>query len=264
MRYLLFILLFATTVSAQQRITEAETSFATLAKDSGMKRAFLRYLDSTAVTFQNGMIQNGRQQVWKQPDTDVQLIWKPVYYYTALSGNTGFTTGPYELRAPGSDSAADRGQFSSIWAKDAYGNWKVVLDIGVSTPRSKVDTISNTKVAKVSSLPSGIGDIREVEARFLKSYQTAGNLAFSEYIDGATWFNLEGYPPLHDSTSIMQAISQVHGRIMFKPVAGGLSEDRDLGYVYGYTLEGSKRNNYMRVWNHTQSGWKILLQIIQW
>ncbi len=251
-------------VSAQQPIAEAELSFAAMARDSGVRSAFLHYLDTASVTFSKGSIHNGHQQWLQLPEQHFQLLWKPVYYYTALSGNTGFTTGPYEVKAPGSNDVSQAGQFSSIWQKDAAGNWKVLVDIGVTTPTSNYGTVTPCQKANVSGLPSSIGDIREVESLFLKAYQTAGNLAFSEYITDATWFNLEGYPPLHDSTSIMQAMGQQHENITFKPVSGGLSDDRDLGYVYGYTLEGTKRNNYMRVWNHTRAGWKIILQIIQW
>ncbi|MBV8251280.1 MAG: hypothetical protein JO154_01635 [Chitinophaga sp.] len=231
MRYLLslsLILCICTFAFAQRPIAAAELSFAAMARDS-CRSAFLHFLDSAAVSFSKGIIRNVHPQWLQLPEPQIQLFGKAVYHNMALSGNTEFTTSPSEGKAT-----------------------------------SATPSTSSNSIANKSAVPSAIGEISEVESLFLKDYQTAGNLAFSEYITNATWFNLEGYPPLHDSTSIMEAIGELHNNITFKPVAGGLSEDKDLGYVYGYTLEGAKRNNYMRIWFRTSAGWKIILQIIQW
>ena len=235
MRYLLslsFILCTSTFAFAQRPVAAAELSFAAMARDSCVRSAFLHFLDSAAFSFSKYTIHNVHQQWLQLPEPQIQLVGKSVYHNLTLSGNTGFTTSPSEEKATGSSQTAS--------------------------------STSPNSIATISALPSAIGEISEVESLFLKDYQTAGNLAFSEYITDATWFNLEGYPPLHDSTSIMEAIGELHNNITFKPVAGGLSEDKDLGYVYGYTLEGTKRNNYMRIWFRTSAGWKIILQIIQW
>ncbi|WP_262697057.1 hypothetical protein [Chitinophaga alhagiae] len=43
-----------------------------------------------------------------------------------------------------------------------------------------------------------------------------------------------------------------------------MAQSCDLAYVYGNTHHTGKRENYLRVWAHTSTGWKLLLQVLKW
>jgi ketosteroid isomerase-like protein len=64
------------------------------------------------------------------------LTWTPVGADMSSSGDLGYTWGNYQLRGVDKDgkSFTDYGKYTSIWKKQADGNWKVVLDMGDSGP----------------------------------------------------------------------------------------------------------------------------------
>jgi ketosteroid isomerase-like protein len=118
----------------RSRMEEADRDFARLSRRQGMRAAFLAYMADDAVLFRPGPVP-GRAFVEARPSPAIELVWAPVYAAMAVSGDLGYTTGPYEVRGTGPDHAVeDQGYYVTIWRKQADGSWKVALDQGVSTP----------------------------------------------------------------------------------------------------------------------------------
>lgn len=58
------------------------------------------------------------------------LSWQPTNAEVASSGDLGYTTGTYELKMqPGGALVDDHGKYTTVWKKQADGQWKVVVDI---------------------------------------------------------------------------------------------------------------------------------------
>src|SRR5436190_18110221 len=65
------------------------------------------------------------------------LSWEPIFADVSRAGDLGYTTGPWEFRPDGpDDQPVAFGQYFTIWKKQSGGDWKAVLDRGVSTERS--------------------------------------------------------------------------------------------------------------------------------
>jgi ketosteroid isomerase-like protein len=67
---------------------------------------------------------------------DLSLTWAPVKAEMAASGDMGYTHGNYVLKSKDKDGkiVARYGKYASIWKKQKDGSWKVVLDMGNSSP----------------------------------------------------------------------------------------------------------------------------------
>ncbi len=65
----------------------------------------------------------------------VTLTWEPSRAEIAASGDLGWTTGTWESRTEVDAPPASRGRYVSIWRRQPDGSWKVVMDLGVPTPR---------------------------------------------------------------------------------------------------------------------------------
>ena len=51
----------------------------------------------------------------------------------AKSGELGFTTGPWTFQPKTiQDSVVARGQYSTVWKKQKAGEWKFIVDMGIS------------------------------------------------------------------------------------------------------------------------------------
>ena len=64
------------------------------------------------------------------------LTWTPVGADISASGDLGYTYGNYEFSSLGKDGkpVVEHGKYTSIWKKQKDGRWKVVLDMGNSSP----------------------------------------------------------------------------------------------------------------------------------
>jgi ketosteroid isomerase-like protein len=65
-------------------------------------------------------------------DTAVKLSWRPLMAEVSNDGSLGFTIGEFDFYVRGRDSArtAMRGQYLTVWRRQADGSWKVLADIG--------------------------------------------------------------------------------------------------------------------------------------
>ena len=61
-----------------------------------------------------------------------RLTWTPLDAGISSSGDLGWTSGTYEFCSVDKDSkpTISQGKHTSIWKKQADGNWKIVLDMG--------------------------------------------------------------------------------------------------------------------------------------
>lgn len=77
-----------------------------------------------------------KQPPWPEGTT---LTWTPVKADMAASGDLGYTYGNYIYTAKNKEGkpVANYGKYTSIWKKQKDGQWKVVVDMGNSSPDPK-------------------------------------------------------------------------------------------------------------------------------
>lgn len=254
----------AVTAQNQNEVVKAELSFASAAREYTMKKAFLQYMDSTAVVFNEGNIQNGIGFWSKAPDTEGKLLWRPVFYGISSSGDLGFTTGPWEFRPTMNDSVRGAGQYTTIWSKNAKGEWKFLVDMGVTFRQSLFDSGSLT-VAPALKRSDNTSDttLKNLERQFLSAFELNRQSAVQNFLHSNAWLNIDGRHPIQNASSILPIMEKLPSELCFEPVAHALSSAGDLGYVYGTIHYVNRKENYLRIWGHTNEGWKILLQVIK-
>ncbi len=251
-------------IAFTQEVIEAEQAFAAYARNNSIKAAFLQYMDSSAVVFNNGRVSNGPQYWNAVPESGGKLLWHPVFSGTAASGELGFTTGPFEYRVSLQDSATAFGQYTTIWRKNGRGEWRFLVDLGVSYknaftgqwPTINLPVLMPDNHATVTAL--------SIEMDFLKEYTTIGSAAYPSFLLPNSWFNFDGMLPATDQAGIQDKLSKIPAPVSFEPLSGGISYSRDFAYIYGIATHDSKKENYLRVWIHGKEGWKILLQVLKW
>lgn len=252
------------TVIAQEtntlmQVVDAEKSFAAYARSSGIKEAFLKFLDDSARVFDKGRILNGKE-VWSQRNTgSAELLWYPEFADVSASGDMGYTTGPAEYRVnKGSEKADHKGYFNSIWKKKDDGQWKVVLDMGTPSPGSEYDEGKVDYLTKQPSVKKIFGNkrenIKEVEENFLRNYDNGR--AYEKFSSKTARYYRPGM-------KVMKGEYVSNDSLSFKyTIAGGeMASSGDLAYVYGYVTVSGKEGNYLRVWKKEMNDWKIVLDV---
>jgi len=77
-----------------------------------------------------------KQPPWPE---GTSLTWTPIKAEMAASGDLGYTYGNYIYTAKNKEGklVTSYGKYTSIWKKQKDGQWKVVVDVGNSSPSPK-------------------------------------------------------------------------------------------------------------------------------
>jgi hypothetical protein len=252
-------------VAAQHdEIARAEQAFAQMAIDSGVKKAFLYFLDSNSIQFHRGTGQAALPFWENLPERETLLYWKPVYTGMASSGDIGFSTGPFEGKGSAKEPVRESGSYNSIWVKNKQGQWKVLIDMGVPYKPSLFHYDYLPGIYKKSVPYTGKDNWQKVEEDFISRYKQAGNQAFLQYLTSDSWFNIHGHQPLHTIKDIEAGVQQIPTDLQFECMGGARSAAGDLVYAYGTVKRKGHKENYLRVWGFQDRGWKLLLQVLKW
>ena len=144
----LLLLLFAATSFAKKDksaqgadlLRQLEGEFAAAVAQHG-HGAFIAHFAEDGVEVVDGGGFNTKDDMRKQPPwpEGTSLTWTPVKAEMSASGDLGYTYGNYIYTAKnkGGKLVTNYGKYTSIWKKQKDGQWKVVVDMGNSSPEQK-------------------------------------------------------------------------------------------------------------------------------
>ena len=241
-------------------LIHAEKSFAAYSFEHGTKAAFLKFLDSSGIIFDQGKPVNGIQSWKKREARPGVLNWYPTTAEVAASGDFGYTTGPWTFQPTLNDSVVARGEFSTIWHKTKNGQWKFLVDLGVTNTPQKNDTSIWRKTYPHNQKKGSIKSMLEAEKKFIGTVERSADTAYNEFMGIQYRLNRNG-------TIALEGVRKAEGfqKQMQSIVLGsGIASSGDLGYVYGITTINGKKDNYLRVWRNQENGWKIALEVLRY
>lgn len=103
--------------------------------------AFVSHFAEEGVEVVDGGGFNNKEAMRKQPawPEGTRLTWTPIKAEMASSGDLGYTYGNYVYTAKNKEgkTVTSYGKYASIWKKQKDGQWKVVVDVGNSSPDPK-------------------------------------------------------------------------------------------------------------------------------
>ena len=133
----------AQSASGADTLRQLEADFMKAAAEKG-SQGYMSYYAEDAAELPNGadMLQ-GKETIAKTmgflDDKNNHLTWTPVHADMAASGDLGYTYGTYEFHFIDKDGkpVTENGKYASVWKKQSDGSWKVVMDMGNSSPAAK-------------------------------------------------------------------------------------------------------------------------------
>jgi len=119
------------------KLRDLEAEFVKATAERGLD-GFMSYFAEDASAVENGgEIVTGKASIRKSLEPwDVNLTWTPVKAEMAASGDLGYTFGNYVLKAKDKNGnpVVHYGKYATVWKKQKDGSWKVVMDMGNSSP----------------------------------------------------------------------------------------------------------------------------------
>jgi ketosteroid isomerase-like protein len=273
------VLFFISPAYAQQtdkvgQLVSAENFFAALAKEKGMKKAFLTVSDDNTLIFRPDPVQPGKFFKNKQDDP-ARLSWEPSYAKISKSGDWGFTTGPYTFKETDTSNITYYGQYLSVWKKNQKDIWKLALDLGIPHPKpSKTPKLIfvNPANEKFMHQYSTVRQKQREEIVFSSDELLATTLTADNVIARQTFLAPEcrllfpGYEPIVGKDAVTAFWQKQNVKLTSKPVKADRAYSGELAFTYGDA--SISRNgedalyHYVRIWE-VQSGfeWNVILEI---
>jgi ketosteroid isomerase-like protein len=247
--------------SALKTLLATEYAFSQRARQS-IREAFLDYLAEGSLVLEPLPVP-GRAFYSAAKDNSDQLEWYPTLADLSGSGDLGFTTGPWIYTAA-VGGAPLRGDFLTIWKRDAACRWRVEVDGGIShgipseaEPEATVDgamrpALDTPPQSLIAEDAAGEA-MRAFEkacrqdglAAALRTYARTADFRF--YTDGELPMGL-GAADRH--LSAPGAHAAVLGT--WREAAHGRSRDSSLAYAVGALYSANQRSSYayVQIWQY--------------
>ncbi|MGH7598505.1 MAG: YybH family protein [bacterium] len=269
--------------AALSSLVEAERAFARACLEKGIRASFTEFFAAGGIAFQPQPVkykESVREQPASlQPDA-VTIAWEPIFSDISAAGDMGYNTGPvtitdkiFKTRPP------KYGFFFSVWKKQADGQWKVALDLGVDTNEPytgsrEVKTArplrKKTSAAKVN-VEAARTQLMNAERDFLKSAQTSGIVkAFAKHANVDARLHREGVPPILGREAITQFLATKAFNQTWETSFSDVAQSGDMGYTYGsYEMKEVNSSNgvtekgyYARVWKSDDDNqWQMVMEV---
>ena len=249
-------------------LVQAEKNFAAWSVSHSTKEAFLKFLDSAGVVFDNGKAVNGIDAWNKREQRPGILNWWPQFAEISNSNDFGYTTGPWTFQPSANDSVVARGQYTTVWRIDKNGEWKFLIDLGVSRlPQSPIGEVKKITAAKVGINPAisvRVSSLVKAEEDFIKLFSKDKKAAYKKYLSKQSILNRNGHMPAIAATDQQIIIDSTSSSIAFTMTGWGTSQGEDMGFTYGAAVLNGKTDNYQRIWRREKDGWKIALEVLRY
>jgi ketosteroid isomerase-like protein len=286
-RFLLSLILISvsTMAAAQQMdqaalttLVEAERGFCKASVANGIRDAFIANLADDATLFRPHAVA-GKKWMTEQPARPGLLTWEPIFADVSVTGDLGYTTGPWEFRKDGpADKEVAHGNYITIWKKQSGGVWKAVLDTGISNPppTSKPAGLQTSAMRAKDAAKIDKVDVQSERAvlinrdrEFSKSTAERGIVnAYDSYLSDDARVYRDNLFPLMGKRAAHEHLLALKGELTWQPAKADVSSAGDLGYTFGTAqLKGadagkSDYSNYVRIWKKQAGLWKVVVDVM--
>lgn len=261
------------------QMIETEASFSRMSQEKGTREAFAAFIADDGILFRPRAVV-GKKWMREHPlpssDKRPLLTWQPIYAFIARSGDLGYTTGPWQYKKDIKDAKASAfGNFMTVWKKQAGGNWRFVLDLGISNPEPKVQAKPTFPLAPAPHFTL-VADIDAVRAALLNEERefskASADLGAAEAFLMKAAVDVRVYRenqmPFVGRSASAKAMYPATTVWTWTPAFADVSRAGDLAYSYGtYELRDKKSGaitesgNYARVWKRVSGLWRVVIDV---
>lgn len=274
MRTLLISLALCASGAHAQTVTPApviaaERAFAADAAQRGWVAAFRSYAAADATTLSPDPVNAQESLAAIEGDGSTALDWRPAFAGVALSGDFGFTTGPFQIR--GRDGIV--GHYFTVWKLQADGQWKWIFDAGTDVrdlgPAVAVDadipTLAVT-TARPTSAQEAIDEVRALERHTAIARPEPRSQLVRRLADNVR-LNRAGHPAAVGAQAAAALAQATALDAVEEPIRIDASSAGDMVFVLGRTSwqEGeTRKEGYLaRIWQRQgRDDWRIVFDEI--
>lgn len=258
------------------KMVETEKAFAQRAQETNWRDAFLEYFADGTKGFEGEDVKE-RLRSRPVPPEDLEFWWEPRYGDIAASGELGWLTGPVRQRHPkANDGKPQFSNYSSIWRRQPDGIYKVVEDVGISTPEMPPFASGFTRAPLASRYSgpergeAGRGSLIEADQKLISALRTSQADAYAAAAATSARLHRQREMPIVGHEAIAAWSRTQPAWASGESQLAVVAESGDLGYTRGsYSMAAAgdapaESGHYLRVWSRDANGvWHVVLDVTQ-
>ena len=239
------------------RVAEVERSFAAAGAEHGFAWAFRRFHAPGALVLQPDPIPAEVSLARVPGDGAKGLAWKPIFAGASLSGDLGFTTGPF--RKGGDEQVA--GHYFTVWQLQPDGRWLWLFDGGTDVADPNPYSAAN-ELALLPVAATGAGSAEAALAAVAEA-ESAEGFRVDRHLRSDTRVNRPGSMPAVGQQAAVELASS-DGAWRFRPLMRRASAAGDMVFSLGDVAAGDEGplRYYARIWQLGPEGWRIVFDEI--
>ena len=276
---------------ALEAMADTERAFAKHAREVGWKQAFLDYFSDSAIGYNGEDVGPAKEQIRANPDPpkDLQLLWEPRYGDVARSGELGFLTGPSRNILPSRNNGQPRhGVYASVWKRESDGTFRVVMDVGIATPRAATFAEGFTRAPAANRFAGDLSDrtppLGNADSVLNSDLRTGAVRAYRGRLAPGVRFHRPLTMPVLGEAAVLRFLANQPRYDQIDSRYAESAQSGDLGYTWGTwsrrlppaqgraggggaaskpSKERFETGIYTRVWVRDRSGqWKVILDVL--
>ena len=266
-----FIIFASLSIAAQsnlQKIYDTEKAFEKAAAEKGINRAFLEFSTSDATCFFPGYPVNCMEYFKTQPANPAALYWNPTFVDVSSNGALAYSTGNSIYKPKGKDdTAAYYGEYATVWQRQPDGNYKAVLDIGISHDAPNTETKWTSPADTGKELNEKRYSAADSSTAFFEMTTKQGiGKAYKTYFADDVRVLRDGKMPIVGKRAALDALKDNKSTIAFakRSVFVGAADMAYINNSYTATDRNGKtieKGNFLQVWKLRNNRWQIVLDV---
>ncbi|MGI8883487.1 MAG: hypothetical protein ACR2IA_04490 [Pyrinomonadaceae bacterium] len=271
--FLLLLTFIAANVYAQtnadlQKIYDTEKAFERVAAEKGLNQSFVEFSAPDGICFFPGYPVNCREYFKAQSASPAFLTWNPTFIDISSNGALGYSIGNSVFRPKGKDTAdAIYGQYLSIWQRQPDGNFRAVLDTGISHAKpDKLETDWKSSADTGKELNAGKSSAADNVNSFFETATRGGlNKAYKIYAAEDVRALRENQFPITGKSNLLAETKKDKSTVSFakRSVFFGAADMAYITNSYALTKKDNttEKGNFVQVWKLRGGKWLLVMDV---
>ena len=249
-----------------EAMVAAERAFAAMSPKAGVGAAFRAWIAPDAIMFRPGPVRAAEHFAKPAGPDTVLLDWAPERGEISASGDLGWTIGPALFRPKANPDQATGTHFFSIWQRNAHGEFRNVLDVGVGHgPVPLPERVERNGVRPdAPALPAADYAVR-LQELLSADRALAARLASDDAKNA--WAGVATADALVLRDGALPLTGEAARDRIAKLPATDLASIRlaaagDLGATAGHGGDPAKPHVYQRAWRFEDGRWRVVVDLV--
>jgi len=251
-----------------QKIYETEKAFEKAAAEKGMNQAFIEYSSTDGICFIPGYPVNCIEFFKARPPSSAALLWNPTFIDVSTNGALAYSTGNSVFKPKGKDdTAAYYGEYATIWQRQPDGNYKAVLDLGISHAEPNTETKWTSPADSGKELNEKKYSAADTSTTFFELSAKQGlSKAYKTYLADDVRILRDGKMPIVGKQNALNEFKNNKSIVNFakRSVFVGAADMAYISNSYTTTDKNGKtleKGNFLQVWKLRNNRWQIVFDV---